>query len=136
MRRAEEIQREEGIGPLIAEACAGIEEYVEASRSGRPLDDACTIRTRLFELAPRSYGPEDVKAVREKLRISQSTLAKFLGVTTQTVSYWEQGRRKMSLMARRYLDDLVDVPELWTARAGDGDRSFTRRSAAKRPTGV
>ena len=53
-----------------------------------------------------------------KLRASQALLAKFMGVNTQTVSSWEQGRRKVPPMARRYLDDLVDIPALWATRTG------------------
>ena len=65
---------------------------------------------RKLELKPREYGPKEVRAVRMKLRASQALLARFMGVNTQTVSSWEQGRRKVPPMARRYLDDL------WTFR--------------------
>jgi hypothetical protein len=41
-----------------------------------------------------------------------------MGVNTQTVSYWEQGRLNVPPMARRYLDDLIDFPALWAARTG------------------
>jgi hypothetical protein len=57
-------------------------------------------------------------SVRLKLKASQELLAKFMGVDTETVSSWEDGKRKVPLIARRYLDDLVDIPELWTARTG------------------
>ena len=53
-----------------------------------------------------------------KLKASQELLARFLGVDTQTVSSWESGTRKVPLMARRYLDDLIDIPELWARRTG------------------
>ena len=59
-----------------------------------------------------------MRAVRMKLKASQALLARFMGVNTQTVSSWEQGRRKVPPMARRYLDDLVDIPALWAARTG------------------
>jgi DNA-binding transcriptional regulator YiaG len=55
---------------------------------------------------------------RIKLMASQALLARFMGVNTQTVSYWEQGRRKVPPMARRYLDDLIDFPAIWAARTG------------------
>jgi DNA-binding transcriptional regulator YiaG len=80
--------------------------------------DLYTIRTRKFDLRPRDYGPAEVRAVRIKLKASQALLAKVIGVNTQTVSYWEQGRRKVPPMARRYLDDLIDFPALWAARTG------------------
>jgi DNA-binding transcriptional regulator YiaG len=116
--RAKKLRRDEGLSPLIAEACAGIDELVEAAIVGEPSDGIYTIRTRKLELKPRDYGPEEVRAVRIKLRASQALLAKFMGVNTQTVSLWEQGRRKVPPMARRYLDDLIDFPALWAARTG------------------
>ncbi|MGB0067652.1 MAG: helix-turn-helix domain-containing protein [Isosphaeraceae bacterium] len=66
------------------------------------------------------YGPKEVRAVRMKLKASQALLARFMGVNTKTVSSWEQGRRKVPPMARRYLDDLVDIPVFWATRTGSG----------------
>ena len=116
--RAKKLQEEDGVSPLIAETCAGIDEFLEAAEAGESLEGLCTIRTRKLELKPREYGPEEVRAVRRKLNASQALLARFMGVNTQTVSYWEQGRRKVPSMARRYLDDLVDIPVLWATRTG------------------
>jgi putative transcriptional regulator len=116
--RASRIREEEGVSPLIAEACAGIDAFLEAARAGESLEGLATIRTRTLELKPREYGPKEVRAVRRKLNASQALLAKFMGVNTQTVSSWEQGRRKVPRMARRYLDDLVDIPALWATRTG------------------
>ena len=112
--------REERMSPLIAEVCAGVEAFLKAAEVGGSLEGLATIRTRKLELEPREYGPKEVRAVRRKLGASQALLAKFMGVNTQTVSSWEQGRRKVPSMARRYLDDLVDIPALWAARTGDG----------------
>jgi putative transcriptional regulator len=38
--------------------------------------------------------PDDVKAIREKLNLSQSAFAALLGVSLRTLQDWEQGRRK------------------------------------------
>jgi DNA-binding transcriptional regulator YiaG len=116
--RARKLREGEGVSPLIAEACAGIDELLDAADAGESLEGLYTIRTRKLELEPREYGPEEVRAVRGKLKASQALLAKFMGVNTQTVSYWEQGRRKVPPMARRYLDDLIDFPVLWATRTG------------------
>ena len=99
-------------------ACAGIDAFLEAAEAGASLEGLATIGTRKLELEPREYGPKEVRAVRKKLKASQALLAKFMGVNTQTVSSWEQGRRKVPPMARRYLDDLVDIPALWATRTG------------------
>jgi DNA-binding transcriptional regulator YiaG len=116
--RAKRLEKEEGLSPLIAEACAGIDELVETDVAGEPATGLYTIRTRKLDLRPRDYGPADVRAARLKLKASQALLAKVIGVNTQTVSYWEQGRRKVPSMARRYLDDLIDFPAIWAARTG------------------
>ena len=113
-------RREKGMSPLIAEVCAGAEAFLKAAEAGESLEGLATIRTRTLEWSPREYGPKEVRAVRRKLKASQALLAKFMGVNTQTVSSWEQGRRKVPPMARRYLDDLVDIPELWATRTGGG----------------
>jgi putative transcriptional regulator len=118
--RARKVREDEGVSPLIAEACAGIDAFLEAAEAGESLEGLATIRTRKLELRPREYGPKEVRAVRRKLKASQALLAKFMGVNTQTVSSWEQGRRKVPAMARRYLDDLVDIPALWATRTGSG----------------
>jgi predicted DNA-binding antitoxin AbrB/MazE fold protein len=44
--RARKLQADKGLSPLIAEACAGIDEFLEASKAGESLDGLCTIRTR------------------------------------------------------------------------------------------
>jgi DNA-binding transcriptional regulator YiaG len=116
--RAKKLENHEGLSPLIAEACAGIDELVETDVAGGPTMGLYTIRTRKLDLTPRDYGPAEVRAVRIKLKASQALLAKVMGVNPQTVSYWEQGRRKVPPMARRYLDDLIDFPALWAARTG------------------
>jgi putative transcriptional regulator len=116
--RAKKLEKDEGLTPLIAEACAGIDELVATDAAGEPSAGLYTIRTRKLDLRPRDYGPAEVRAVRIKLRASQALLAKVMGVNPQTVSYWEQGRRKVPPMARRYLDDLIDFPALWAARTG------------------
>jgi len=93
--RAKKVRDEESVSPLIAEACAGIDELLQAAEAGESLEGLCTVRTRKLELKPREYGPKEVRAVRMKLKASQALLARFMGVNTKTVSSWEQGRRKV-----------------------------------------
>ena len=40
-----------------------------------------------------TFKPADVKAVRKKLRASQSDFALMIGVSVATLRNWEQGRR-------------------------------------------
>jgi putative transcriptional regulator len=41
-----------------------------------------------------SYSMPDVKAIREKLHVSQIEFAHMIGVSENTIQNWEQGRRK------------------------------------------
>ena len=122
-QRAKKVREEEKVSPLIAEACAGIDELLEAAAVGESLEGLYTVRTRQLELKPREYGPKEVRAVRMKLKAGQALLARFMGVNTQTISSWEQGTRKVPPMARRYLDDLVDIPVLWATRTGSAGKA-------------
>jgi putative transcriptional regulator len=47
--------------------------------------------------------PQDVRAVREGMNLSQSAFAAILGVSTRTLQDWEQGRRHPSGAARSLL---------------------------------
>lgn len=38
--------------------------------------------------------PDDVRAIRERMDLSQSAFAALLGVSLRTLQDWEQGRRK------------------------------------------
>ncbi len=40
-----------------------------------------------------AFKPADIKAVRKKLRASQSAFALMIGVNVSTLRNWEQGRR-------------------------------------------
>jgi putative transcriptional regulator len=41
-----------------------------------------------------SFSIPDVKAIREKLNVSQNEFAHLIGVSENTIQNWEQGRRK------------------------------------------
>jgi putative transcriptional regulator len=41
-----------------------------------------------------SFSTPDVKAIREKLNVSQNEFAHLIGVSENTIQNWEQGRRK------------------------------------------
>ena len=40
--------------------------------------------------------PKDVRAIREKVGLSQSAFAALLGVSLRTLQEWEQGRRTLT----------------------------------------
>lgn len=62
----------------------------------RHFDRAC-----LSELA---IGPDDVRAIRQANRVSQSVFARLLGTSGSTVKQWESGAKQPSGMARTLLN--------------------------------
>jgi putative transcriptional regulator len=48
--------------------------------------------------------PADIKAVRERLSVSQSEFALMIGVSVSTLKNWEQGRRQPEGPARALLE--------------------------------
>lgn len=55
------------------------------------------------------YLGQKIKRQREKLLLSQNDLATLVGVTRQTVYYWESGRRKPSLTKSRTLAKILKM---------------------------
>jgi len=50
-----------------------------------------------------TFKSEDVRAIREKLKKSQSQFARMIGVSVSTLQNWEQGRRQPHGPARALL---------------------------------
>ena len=71
-------------------------------------------RIKRGETAPsRSFmfEPEDIKAIRSKLNMSQSEFAFMIGVSVATLQNWEQGRRTPEGPARALLKIAAENPE-------------------------
>ena len=62
--------------------------------------------SRVFEIRP-----VDIKAVRQKLRRSQSEFALMIGESVATLQNWEQGRRRPDGPARALLKVATENPE-------------------------
>jgi putative transcriptional regulator len=80
-----------------SDAMAAIHEMMEDLHDGgiigkqtmRCFDEAC--------LTPiRPLKPEEIKAIREKERVSQTVFANYLNVTSSLVSKWERGEKRPS----------------------------------------
>jgi putative transcriptional regulator len=54
----------------------------------------------------QDYDAEKVKALRQRLQLSQTVLAKALGASPSTVRKWEAGDKRPSGPSRRLLDIL------------------------------
>ncbi|MCK4578417.1 MAG: helix-turn-helix domain-containing protein [Candidatus Marinimicrobia bacterium] len=71
-------------------------------------------KIRRGEMAPSrtfKFEPADIKAIREKLSMSQSEFALMIGVSVATLQNWEQGRRTPEGPARALLKIAAEDPE-------------------------
>jgi transcriptional regulator with XRE-family HTH domain len=57
-----------------------------------------------------------VRVVRQLIGASQEVFAQMLAVSPMTVRSWEQGARKPSAMARRFLDEIQMSPDHFRGR--------------------
>ncbi|MCL2066554.1 MAG: helix-turn-helix domain-containing protein [Treponema sp.] len=69
------------------------------------------------ELPKNSYKihiPEtiDVKAIREKIGLSQTSFANSFGLSVYSLRNWEQGKRQPDPAARAYLKVIEKAPEV------------------------
>ncbi len=53
----------------------------------------------------------DVKAIRERISLSQSEFAKLFGLSKRTLEHWEHGRRVPSGPARAFLTVIAREPD-------------------------
>ncbi len=60
----------------------------------------------------RVYVPNDIKAVRERLKLSQSGFAAILHVSARTLQAWEQGLRRPSGAAQALLAIAAARPDV------------------------
>jgi len=104
------------ISPTIARMVASGFELCDQLAAGVRLEHAAKVTWVRLPIVPSVYGPDDVRRVRETLNATQADLAAFLGSSLSTVRSWEQGQRPVPKVVRRYLDDLLAYPQLWTDR--------------------
>jgi putative transcriptional regulator len=93
----------------------GMEGFLADLKSDTPIAEKYNCRRFVLDLEPTPYGPEEVKATRMLLKVSQSLFAQFLGVSVKTVCAWEQGKTP-SDMACRFMDEIRRNPKYWRER--------------------
>ncbi len=73
-----------------------------------------TMRTTTVALPPRveSILPQEVRAIRRKLKVSQAVFARLLNVPVVTEASWEVGRRNPSGAALRLLQIAKREPQV------------------------
>ncbi len=68
------------------------------------------------EISPVMITADEIKAIRKKLKLSQSVFAKLLNVSLSSVRQWEQGLRTPSGSTMVLLELLQREPELLNYR--------------------
>ena len=72
-----------------------------------------SLRTSQLPVSPvcETMLPEEIRATREKLKMSQSVFALVIGVSKKTVESWEAGRYMPDGAARRLITILQKDPD-------------------------
>lgn len=73
------------------------------------------LRTTTIEIpdVPPEFSKREVKAVRERLNVSQPIFAKILGVSGDTVKAWERGANKPSGSSARLIQIAKEEPQVF-----------------------
>ena len=80
-----------------SEAMAALHELMQDLHDGGVIDKKTMRRFDEACLTPiRPLKPKEIKAIRERERVSQSVFANYLNVTASLVSKWERGEKKPS----------------------------------------
>jgi putative zinc finger/helix-turn-helix YgiT family protein len=87
------------------EVCRRCKEVVYGSEAAR-------VRYRAIIAALGYLGPEEIRAVRERLGLSQEAFARLTGIELDTVTRWERGRLIQSRAMDNYLRLLGTVPDV------------------------
>jgi putative transcriptional regulator len=97
-KRESETRKKESVGASIIR---GMEEALAHHRG------EIKLRTTTYTVP----GPIDVRAVRERLGLSQNQFAARYGFSPRTLQQWEQGRSKPDSVARAYLTVIDHDPK-------------------------
>ena len=81
-------------------------KLVESIKQAGKIRRGETAASRRFE-----FRPADIRAIRERLGLSQSEFALMIGVSVSTLRNWEQGRRTPEGPARALLKIVEENPE-------------------------
>ncbi len=82
------------------------QELIQSVRQAGSIRRGGLEPSRRFE-----FAPADVRAIRERLALTQSEFALMIGVSVATLRNWEQGRRSPEGPARALLKVASENPE-------------------------
>jgi putative transcriptional regulator len=78
-----------------SDALAAIHETASDLHDADVMDKRTMRRFDELCLTPvRPLAPEEIRALRERERVSQAVFARYLNVTTGLISQWERGEKK------------------------------------------
>ena len=83
------------------------EELLQSVREGGAILRGQKEASRRFEI-----GSSGIRAIRERTSLSQSELARLVGVSVKTLQNWEQGRRRPTGPAATLLRIIAYEPRL------------------------
>lgn len=87
-----------------SDAMASIHETMEALHKAGAIDKQTMRRFDNTCLTPvQPLTPGQIRAIRERERVSQTVFANYLNVTPNLVSKWERGEKRPSGPARKLL---------------------------------
>ena len=109
---------------------AALTEFADDLGANVPIEAKYTVRQVRVIPLPQTYSPEEVRGMRQLIGASQEVFAQLLAVSPMTVRSWEQGLRKPSAMARRFLDEIRMAPEHFRGRIA---AQAAARTAASKP---
>jgi len=101
---------ERKLSPRGARIVEALDRFADDLEAGVPMESKYTVRTVRVIPEPSAYPPSRVRAVRELIGASQEVFAQLLAVSPTTVRSWEQGVRRPSPIARRFLDEIAMSP--------------------------
>jgi putative transcriptional regulator len=102
---------------------AALKEVADDLEAGVPIESKYTVRQVRVVPSPQPYTSEEVRAVRDLIGASQEVFAQILAVSPATIRSWEQGARKPSAMARRFLDEIRMSPGHFRGRITEAARA-------------
>jgi putative transcriptional regulator len=90
----------------------GLRELVQTIQAGGKPEER--FKVRVVEIPdPTPHTADSVRAIRQRLGVSQAAFAKLVGVSTILAQGWEQGVRTPSPLAARLLDTIAVDPLAW-----------------------
>lgn len=100
-------RQRESIMSVYNEIMTGLNDALEHAEGKRPL------RTHTLAIEPlREYKAEEIRKIRNDLRMTQAFFAGFMGVSPKTVEAWEAGKNMPDGPARRILAMVQADPSL------------------------